>query len=109
LSRRFTTTEAPAAARDSAMARPIPRDAPVTMATFSMSERERFGIRSDFRQRLFKIFDQVGGVFEADGDADRAGSDVSFFEFSETHVVVRGVGGEHDERFDAAKAGGEQE
>ena len=31
---------------------------------------------------------------------------MGFFEFGEAHVVVRGVGGEHDERFDAAEAGG---
>src|SRR5215470_5034489 len=58
---------------------------------------------------LAEVFDEVGGIFEADRDADGAGGDAGGAELVEGHVVVRAVEGENDEGFDAAEAGCEEE
>jgi hypothetical protein len=48
--RLVSTTSAPAAANASAMARPMPREAPVTRATLSVSEKEE-GSGDDIRSK----------------------------------------------------------
>lgn len=117
------------------MARPIPRDAPVTIATFPSSDRfifvnsgsreQRQITRADgvgqqariqqvrhapdciahLRQRLLQVGDQVLRVLETYGNPHGSRAYARALQFFGAHIVVRAVDRKYDERLDAAKAG----
>ena len=56
---------------------------------------------------MAKVGDEVGGILQADGDADGAGLDAGALEFVARHIVMRSIDRQDDERFHAAKARGQ--
>ncbi len=60
-------------------------------------------------QGLFQVGEEVGGVFETDGDAHSAGFDAGGGQLGSAHLVVRSVNRQHDKRLDSAQRRGQEE